>query len=675
MNAPNCSNLKLAKWLLVVPVLFCARPGAAQQQTQSASPDAEVFGAQINSLLAAQQDALSSGDPNQILKTSSSVAVASLALLEHLDAQDQENRKAVEALRYAQGLLADLPTELSLLGMEVGLGETSPAAELEKHILGSNPDSAELHLQLAQAFAKGSQPDEAVREAQRAVALDPTSLNAQIALGLAYWKLNGSGYNDETLSAFSAAHQLDPEGYTANLLLGSIESQYQRFDDASEHLHAAAIADQGAPEPWYQLGMNAYEQSRFGEAGELLGHYLSLYEASGKENPAQKRIALLTLDQIAVDQGKTPDSAHAAEEDALKERLLAGRDEKDLGTASGAPAMGVSGAGVPAMGATGSGDRLAPEKAGSKSADSAALAQLRELAANALGNIGTVLARKQDLAGAVIPFKYAVAEDPSLEPVVRNLGLAACISGLYEDGAQALKQVVAAHPEDATARGCLGMADFETGDYAGAVANFDSLGDALSREPLFSATAAAALARTGDKSRAEKVLAGLSASNQGPQLQAREAAAYLDLGEVEKARNLSEAVLEASSQAPAEAYRVLGLLALEQGDAAKAVAEFLSESKAEHEGTERQLEAQARLAGALIESGKTAEGENLRAKLMRADPDLAKTFLRQGEALLKVGDAQAGFEKLAAAAGLSPREKEIRAGFESAKQAVREANP
>lgn len=679
MNTSNSSKFRLATgrlWLLVALGMFCVVHGAAQQGTQSAGQDPAMFGTQINSLLAAQQDALSSGDPDQILKTSSSVAVASLALLDKLDAKDQNSRNALEALPYAEGLLADLPTELSLLGMELSLGESSQATELEKHILGSNPDSAELHLQLAQAFSKGSEPDEAVREAQRAAALDPASRDAQIALGMAYWKLNGLGYNEDTLSAFTAAHQLDPDGFSTNLLLASIESQYKRFDDAATHLRAAAKADEGAPEPWYQLGMNAFEQSRPAEARELLKRYLSLYEASGKENPPQKRLALLTLDQIAVDQGETPDSAHSAEEEALKEQLLAGRDEKDVGTSSAAPAMGVSGSGMPAMGATGSGDQPADaEKAGTKSADSAALAQLRELAANALGNIGTVLARRQDLAGAVSSFKYAVDEDPTLEAVVRNLGLAACISGRYEDGAQALKQVVAAHPEDATARGCLGMAEFETGEYAEAAANFDSLGDALTKEPLFNATAAAAFARTGDRSRAEKVLSDLNTSNQNPQSQAREATAYLDLGEVEKARSMSEALLEANSQAPAEAYRVLGLLALEQGDAQKAVAEFLSESKAEREGTEKQLEAQALLAEALIESGKAADGEGLRSKLLHADPDLASSFLNQGEALKKNGDVQAAYEKFAAALALAPHEKEIRTGFEGAKQALRTVKP
>lgn len=671
-------NVKLAPrrlCMLVVLVLFLVRLSDAQQAAQPAGQSAQVFGPQIDSLLAAQQDALTSGDPDQILKTSSSVAVASLALLNHLDPNDQESRQVLAALPYAESLLSDLPTELSLLSLELNLGEPSPALELEKHIVDSNPDSAELHLKLAQAFSKSSQLDEAVRQAQRAVTLDPASREAQAALGMAYWRLNGFGYNQETLDAFTAAQKLDPGGYTTNLLLGSIESQYQRFNDATAHLQAAAQADQGSPEPVYQLAMNAYAQSHPAQARELLERYLSLYAASGKENPSQKRLALLTLDQIAVDQGETPDASHLAEEAALKTQLIAGRDEKDAGAATGAPAMGVSGSGVPAMGATASSDRTADSPEAAKSADTAALAELRSLAANALANIGTVLARRQDLAGAVTPFKYSVAEDPSLQPVVRNLGLASCISGRYEDGLQALKQVVAAHSEDAMARGCLAMSQFETGDDSAAAANFDSLGDALSSQPLFYATAAAAFARTGNRSRAQAALAQLSASNQSPQLEAREATAYLDLGNLDRARNLAEAARGTDAKSPAEAHRVLGLLALEQADSAKAAAEFEIEIKSEQEGTATQIESQSLLAEALIESGKTKEAESLRAKLLHANPDLAKTYFRRGQALMKNNDPHAACEQFAAALALAPHQKEIRVAYDAAKQAIRAPKP
>lgn len=675
MSQPKLLMVKLADrplLMLIVLGLFCARLGGAQQETQSEGVDAAVFGSEVNALLAAQQEALSSGDADQILKTSSSVAVASLAMLDNLDAKDQESRKGPEALSYAEGLLSDLPTELSLLKLELSLKEGARADELKKHIESANADSAELHLELSKAFAQGSALDEAAEEAQRAAALDPTRSDAEIALGMAYWRLNAFAYNPETLSAFTAAHELDPTGYQTNMLLASIDSQYQRYDDAAPLLHAAAAASEDAPEPWYQLGMNAYEQGRLGDAHELLEKYLTLYDASGKENPAEKRLALLTLDQIAMEQGETPDGSHGAEEEALKKQLLAGRDEKDAVT----PGMGMQGPGMPALRAAGAGEQPAvADKAGEGKADSATLAQLRELAANALGNIGTVLARKQDYAGAVAPFKYAAAEDPSLEPVIRNLGLAACVSGMYEAGEQALKQVVAAHAEDGTARACLGMAEFETGEYAEAAVNFGPLGDALAKQPLFYATAAAVFARTGDGERAKRALAGLDASAQNAQLEAREAIAYLDVGNAERARTLSEAAIGADSQNAAEAHRVLGLLALERGDGAKAVNEFESESKAEQEGTESQIESQALTAEALIESGKAAEGESLGVKLGRTNPDLGQKLFEQGETLMKNGDGQAGYEKLAAAVALAPHDKEFQAAYDAARRALRTPAP
>jgi len=674
MSQPNKSITKLAcgpLLVLIVAGLICGGNGAAQEDSPSARVDAEVIGSEVNTLLAAQQEALSSGDPDQILKTSSSVAVASLAMLDNQDAKDQKSRKGPESLAYAEGLLADLPTELQLLKMELRLKETTGAAELTRHIESGNPDSADLHLKLSKIFAQGSEPDKAVEEAQRAVTLDPASSEDQVALGMAYWRLNGLAYNDEALSAFIAASKLDPSGYQTNMLLASVDSQYERYDDAAVHLRAAAEANPDSPEPWYQLGIDAYEQSRLGEAHESLEKYLSLCDARGKENPSEKRLALLTLDQIAMEQGETPDGTYRAEEAALKEQLLAARDEKDA-----EPGTAMPGTGMPALRATEAGDQPSvADEAASGSPNSATLAQLRALAANALGNIGTVLARKQDYTGAVAPFKYAAAEDPSLEPVIRNLGFAACISGRFEDGEEALKQVVAAHADDATAHACLGMAEFEAGEYADAAANFVPLGDALSKQPLFYATAAATFARTGDRDRAKKVLAGLDASTQNPQLEAREATAYLDVGEVERARGLSEAALGTESQGPAEAHCVLGLLALERGDAQKAVSEFQSEAKAEREGTDYQLESQALLAEALIESGKAVEGESLGVKLARANPDLASALFRQGEMLLKNGDGQAGYEKLAAAVALAPHEKQIRAAYDAAKRALRTATP
>jgi tetratricopeptide (TPR) repeat protein len=567
----------------------------------------------------AQQDAIQSGDPDRILASSSSVAVAALALLNNLDAQDQESRKAVGALPYAEGLLSDLPAETMLLKMELSLGESAPAAEMKKRILSTNPESVKLHLSLAEIFGKSSQFDEAVREARRAVELDPSSRDAEIALGLSYWGLNVFQYNEETLNAFTAAQKLDPQDFTANLFLGSIESQYQLFDAASQYLHAAITANPSAAAPWYQLGMNEYQQSQLAEAGELLEHYISLEQDEGKQSPSQMWLALVTLDQIAEEQGQTTDSANRVEEAALKQQLVQ----------SG-----------------GAGDA-------------------------SLGDMGTVMARKKDFDAAVVPLRYAVDEDPTVEPAMRNLGLADCISGIYDECAQVLKQEVAGHPDDTVARGYLGDAQLETGEYSDAALTFASLGPVLSSQPLFEAMAAEAFARAGQRDRAVQALADLKNAGQNPQLQAREATAYLDMGDADQAIGLAKAALSGSEPYPAEARRVIGLLALQRGNASEAVTEFQNESRAEHQGQVVQLETQALLAEAQIESGKRQEGRELGLKLSHANSSLANTYFNPGQALLKSGDTQAAYEKFAAALALAPNDNATRGAFDFARRALK----
>lgn len=629
---------------------------------QAAQQDSDDFGSAMQALVAAQQDALASGDPDRILNSSSPVAVASLALLDNLDRGDQESRKTIDAVSYAQSLLSDPSNELTLMKMELSLGESADAMNLKNHILSMNSEDPRLDLAVAEILEQGLQYGEAIPAAQRAIDLDPNSRDAQIALGMGYWGANVFQYNEDTLRAFSAAQRLDPNGYAPNLLLGRIESQYQQFDLAAQYLRTAADANPSAPEPWYHLGMNAYEQSRAADASEFLDHYISLAEASKDEKAAQVRLALLTLDEIAEEQGKARDAARQVEESSLKQKLLQGKDA--TGSNSGAEPL--------PMGAPDTRDqRPVPAKPTAVAGSTETIAQLRELAASALANIGTVFARRQDFARAVVPFRFAAEEDPTLEPLMRNYGLAACMSGMYEDSARALKSIVAAHPDDSAAQGCLGIAEFETGAYADAVANFTSLGPALASNPMFEATAAAAFARTGDREHAEQMLAGMKSANPDSQEKAREATAYFDLGELDRAIDSAEAAINGNSHAPGEALRVLGVIDLERGNAAKAVAEFQEECKADEQGKEKELVAEALLAEALMESGKKAEGEDLSGKVVHANPDLYKALLDQADNLLKNGDDQAYFEKSAAAFALEPHSKDARAAFDKAKQVVR----
>ena len=650
--------------LVLLLVFGAAGPVPAQATPGNTLPDPDLFGPELKPLILAEQYAVSSGDPDAILEYSRDLAVASLRLLTAVDPQDPESSKALQALPSSDRLVSDLPTELLLLRSELVSGETADAAELEKHILSTNPDSADLRIALSKTMEQASDRDDGLREAARAVELDPNSREAQVALGMASWEINGFQYNEQTLRAFTAAQRLDPDGFASNLSLGLIESQYHQYGPAAIHLHAALAVDPSASEPWYQLGMNAWDQDRPAEAGEALRHYLSLEESSKRGKPGQVRLALLILDRIADEQGTAADPANAAAEDALKQQIA---PQADFGERSPD-----AGAGLADPGATAK-PSLLPGEATAKTGLKATPGQLREVVANSLNDMGTALARKHDYAAAVLPLHYAAEDDPALDPVMRNLGFAAFLSGSYEESEKALRQEIATHPDDATARAYLGMSLFETGEYAEASATFQLFGPALSSKPLVEATAAAAFARAGQRAQAEDTLADLNTVAPDPQVQAREAVAWLDLGDVARAADLARAALSGNPQTP-DALRVVGEIALERGDGPGAVRAFDSELKVSSLGADDLLETRVLLAEALIMSGNRSQGELMARDLARTHPDLAKTLRSQGETLLKNGDAHAAYGKLGAASLLVPGDEGLRKDLASAKRLLQTAS-
>ncbi len=640
-------------------VFFVSGTAIAQTAPSNTPADPDLFGPALKSLLIAQQQAIRSGDPDAALVYSRALAMASLRKLAAMDPKDDACRQAIASLPSSDRMVADLPTAFLLLRAELTSGETAQAVDLADHIVSTHPDSVPLRIQISKTMADNSDLDGAVQEANRAVQIDPDSLEAQIALGMAWWALNEFGYNEESLRAFTAAQRLDPGGYASNLSLGMIESQYHNFDAADDHLRAAANANPSAPEPWYQLGMNSYEQDRLADAEQRLEQYLLLTKSKENAQPAQVRLALLTLDAMASEQGKPPDPAHAAEEETLRQQIGAQAQANTMAFSPDA-ARG-------AMAASAHTPSPSEQKADDTSAIHATAQQVRELAANSLNDWGTALARQHEYDAAVLPFRYAAAEDPSLDPGMRNLGFSALMSHAYQESEQALGRWVAVHADDVTARAYLGLAQFENGEYAVAAGTFQALGPAVSSRPLMAATAAAAFARAGDRTRAAIALTGLDSAASDPEAKARAATAQLDLGDINRAAALAQSALADDAQ-NSEALRVLGDIDLERGNAVEAAKAFEQESKGATATSGEVAEARALLAEALLSSGRRAEAEAIVRELVRTHPESGKALRNQGELLLKNGDAHAAREKLGAAQVLLPNDPQLRRDFETAKQ-------
>ncbi len=642
-------------------------PPVAAAQTAPGNAPAEpgLFGPALQSLIVAQQEAIHSGNPDTALVYSRALAMASLRKLAAMDSKDDACRQAITSLPSSDRMVADLPTALLLLRAELTSGETAQAADLADHIVGTRPDSVPLRIQISKTMADNSDLDGAVQEANRAVEIDPNSRDAQIALGMAWWALNEFGYNEESLRAFTAAQRLDPSGYGSNLSLGMIQSQYHDFDAADQHLRAAATDNSSAPQPWYQLGMNSYEQDRLADAEQRLEQYLLLAKSRENAQPAQVRLALLTLDAIANEQGKPPDPAHAAEEETLRQQIGAQAQANTMAFSPDA-ARG-------AMAASARTPSPSGQKADDTSGIHATAQQVRELAANSLNDWGTALARRHEYAAAVVPFRYAAGEDPSLDPVMRNLGFSALMSHAYRESEEALRKWVAGHADDVTARAYLGLAQFANGEYAAAAATFKVVGPAVSSRPLMAATAAAAFARAGDRTGAAIALAELDGTASDPDARARAAAAQLDLGDVNRAAALAQSALAHDAQ-NSEALRVLGDIDLEKGNGVEAAKAFEQESKASTAASEEVAEARALLAEALLSTGRRSEAEAILREVMRTHPESGKALRSEGELLLKNGDVHAARERLGAALVLLPQDPELRRNFETAKQLTQAAH-
>ncbi len=431
--------------------------GAAPPGQSSAAPAqaAEAPAQQLQSLLTAQQTAVSAGDPASILAASRPAAALALRLAAELDLAGSRLPAARDLLRRSFALDPQTGTGLLLLSAELRDGQTADAQALAASLLASSGESAGLHLRLAQTFQAAGDLDDTIRQLTAALALDPQIPGGHLALGSAFWQLNQFQYNADSLREFTEAQRLDPRNFLANLDLASVLSQYHRFPEADRYFKLAAEADPTSPDPSFQMGMNRYAEDDLPAARPLLERAVALTGSDLAHNSYQIRRAFAVLSRMAALAGQ-PEKARllADREEQLHQRLLAEGRAPTLTLSTGL-LVGGSSAGVahPTASPT---PASAP---GATPPNTAALhQQLLTVAASSLNDAGTALARTHDYAGALPLFREAAAADPTLSPVLRNLGLAAFHTGAFAEAADALTRALARDPGDALAQRYLDQA-------------------------------------------------------------------------------------------------------------------------------------------------------------------------------------------------------------------------
>jgi tetratricopeptide (TPR) repeat protein len=410
---------------------------------------------------------------------------------------------------------------------------------------------AELRVLVGGAYADAGYLNDAIREFKAALAGAPDLQAAHVSLGYAYLALAAGQSNPDAERALRRALELDPASYNARYYLGQLELLAGRRREASEHLRAAAAARPRSPEPWLQLGLDAFARGEPGPAEADLRKGLELAaEEPGRSEDLLRR-ASAALSRIALARG---DRAEAERWFRRAREVAAGGGEPPPGVArrGGAAAAGGAGiatpaaalAGTPGLGPPGAPPPPAAAPSGPATAEPPAPADLRRALGDRLAAVyndwGTAEARRGDFHEALRRYRNAEPWRPDAPGLMRNLGLAAIQAGDYAEGARALARALEADPDDRAVRALLAIALASSDRYAEAVEVFATIGDAAFADPRLAYLWALSLARSERPDEARRVLARLRALPLPPEALAQVAALYEEIGDPETAAGLLE---------------------------------------------------------------------------------------------------------------------------------------
>jgi tetratricopeptide (TPR) repeat protein len=182
---------------------------------------------------------------------------------------------------------AEAHNNLGLVLIQAGQDDGGIAALREA--VRIRPDYADGHANLGAALTP-TDADEAVRELERAVALAPTSVNAQFNLAIAYGGIPGGG-SEKEVEQLRKVIQLDPMFARAHLALGKALLRDGKVADAVAGLQEAARLEPTSGEAHYQLGLALARSGRKEEAAAELQKGRELVAADDRIQNATLDIA------------------------------------------------------------------------------------------------------------------------------------------------------------------------------------------------------------------------------------------------------------------------------------------------------------------------------------------------------------------------------------------------
>ncbi|MEQ1472173.1 MAG: tetratricopeptide repeat protein, partial [Candidatus Acidiferrum sp.] len=415
-------------------------------------------------------------------------------------------------------------------------------------------DSGSLHVLFGRAYRDAGDMPAAIREFQRAIALDSGAPHAHYFLGLAKLAVNEWRPTPEVREEFSRELQKYPRDYLANYMIGFLASGDRNYAESDRYLKIAAEINPDWPEPWLYLGLNAYAQSDMARAEECFRKAIQFTGTDEARSNFQIRRAYVSLGRILANSGRTEESAsYLAKARDLQNKTME-QTQQDVSEIALAGGAGSAAAIVPLNPK----NELAAAPLMQENADpfsrldAAVLARanlneqqraqadaqetrLRAVLGLGFNDLATSEGVSKEYLAALGHYKEAERWNAAIPGLKRNLGLAAFRANEYPEAIRALSLALNAEPDDGPVRAILGMSYFASDRYSDAIQAFTPLGDRGMQDSTVGYAWASAEAKTGDLKKAAEVLSQFERTTLSEDSQLLVGQLWIEIGDYQRA--------------------------------------------------------------------------------------------------------------------------------------------
>ena len=404
--------------------------------------------------------------------------------------QTDENEQARKQLEAAVALDPNYKNGLALATAYLALSDTKNASKLFNEMSAGFGNTAAIHLDFGRAYAEAGNPDLAIVEFKKAVALNPRLPEAHYCLGASFLLSQGQAGFPEAIKEFHRELELNPNDYFSLAQLGYIAFTERQFDEAEQNLKRAASLDPRNPDNPLLLGQIYIQLNRPEDAEQALRKAIALTTDLSR-NHYQVQRAHYLLGRLLVQTGHLDE---AKQEMQISAKLLKMNTLRDQARMTGAP-MGTAASIAPFQRLPDSG----PMDVKARQELDGFAKRAAPAIADSYNNLGAMAAGASEFATATGYFANAGKWNPSLEGLDYNWGRAAFSAQLYAQAVPPLSRYLAAHPEEVGARRVLGVSYFMVKDYAAVVQTLRPIAPSLAATSQLASMYAQSLANTGKK--------------------------------------------------------------------------------------------------------------------------------------------------------------------------------